>query len=348
MSAPWRASAIALAGVLLLPGSAGATGVGDATWTPSVSTVTPVESRFLVDGDAIDYRTDAVWDRAQADGLATYLDGGLRYTHEVNDRSGRLSATGYWATNLPAPSFDRDDDDTDGRWEEAEIIAGADRPEPGITYRTIVQFSRWHGRRVRGVCGWVWDRRLGGTEVLSQLSRELLGEWQAERFTLSYHTLPYPRVGERPELRPDVATARCHDQRPGTNQDGFVVTFSRPLSWTDFADLVSVGSGKWTAFEAIGSSPVDARPWTCGGPVDDAVRLAQCRAMGVRPQGITAAVGYFDSLAVDQLRSDPAVAAVDTLQDSLTGLLFDVGGFGVEPPGLTVNDRYWELILARP
>ena len=33
-------------------------------------------------------------------------------------------------------------------------------------------------------------------------------------------------------------------------------------------------------------------------------------------------------------------------RDSLTGLLFDIGGFGVERPGLTVNDRYWELFLA--
>ncbi len=68
--------------------------------------------------------------------------------------------------------------------------------------------------------------------------------------------------------------------------------------------------------------------------------------MGVRPHGVTAAVGYFDQLAEGQLRESAAVVAVDPLQDSLTGLLLDVGGFGVEPPGLTVNDRYWELVLA--
>ena len=52
------------------------------------------------------------------------------------------------------------------------------------------------------------------------------------------------------------------------------------------------------------------------------------------------------SVAIGQLRDDPAVVAVDPLQDSLTGLLLDVGGFGVEPPGLTINDRYWDLVLA--
>ena len=64
------------------------------------------------------------WARAQRRGLERYLETGLRYTHEINDRSGRLSATGYWATNHPDPAFDRDDDDGDGRWEEAEITVG--------------------------------------------------------------------------------------------------------------------------------------------------------------------------------------------------------------------------------
>jgi hypothetical protein len=27
----------------------------------------------------------------------------------------------------------------------------------------------------------------------------------------------------------------------------------------------------------------------------------------------------------------------------VTGLLFDVGGFGVVRPGLTVNDAWWEV-----
>ncbi len=100
-----------------------------------------------------------------------------------------------------------------------------------------MQFSRWHGKRAKGSCEWTWDRRQGRTEVLSQLSRELLGEWQAERYTLTYDTLPFPRVGQRPQLPANVATARCRDPRPGVNQDGFIVTFSQPLSWAAFTDL---------------------------------------------------------------------------------------------------------------
>ena len=336
----------ALASVLLLSSTVMAEGVGGATWTPAESETTASASRLLVADDAITYRTDAVWDRNQARGLAAYLDTGLRYTHEVNDRSGRLSATGYWATNHPDPAYDRDDDDGDRRWEEAEIIAGAEAPRPGRTYTSLVQFSRWHGKRAKGKCEWAWDRRRGQAEVLSQLSRDLFGEWQAERYTLTYDTQPYARVGMAPELPIDSSRARCRDADPGVNQHGFVITFSRPLDWTELTELVSAGSAKWTAFEAIGSTSQDGLTWTCGGPFDDEQRLAPCRAMGVRIDGITATVGYLDDLAVEQLREHPDVAVVEGLRDSLTGLLFNVGGFGVERPGLTVNDRYWEFFLA--
>ena len=323
-----------------------AQGVGDASWTPSESTTTAPLSRFIRAGDSITYRTDAVWDQAQSDGLVRYLGDGLRYTHEVNDRTGRLSATGFWATNHPDPAYDRDDDDGDGRWEEAEITIGATPPVAGQVYTSMLQFSRWHGKRQKGACAWAWDRRLGVSEVLSQLSRDLLGEWQAERFTLTYDAEPYPRVGPRPELPADSPPARCRDARPGDGQDGFVVTFSEPLSWADFRALPTDGSAKWTAFEAIGSSQADSLTWTCGGPVTTELALAPCKAMGLAIDGVTAAVGYLDDPAVNDLRADPAVAHVDGLRDPITGLLFEVGGLGVERPGLTVNDRYWETFLS--
>jgi hypothetical protein len=344
MSRGARAVAAALAGVVLVTATTVAAGVGDATWTPATSTTSATESSLFVDGDSIVYRNESVWDREQADGLARYLEAGVRYTHEINDRSGRLSATGFWASNHPDPAYDRDDDDGDGRWEETEIIAGGKGPEAGERYASLVQYSRWRGKRVRGRCEWAWDRRRGQAEVLAQLSRDLLGEWQAERYTLSYDSVPYPRVGLRPELPAATARPRCRDERPGVNQAGYVVTFSRPLSWAAFRDRVSAGSAKWTAFEAIGSHPQDGRTWTCGGPVDDSLRLAPCREMGVRIDGISAAVGFVDEVALRQLRDDPAVAAVEPLRDALTGLLHDVG-FGVGDPGLTVNDRYWELVL---
>jgi hypothetical protein len=109
--------------------------------------------------------------------------------------------------------------------------------------------------------------------------------------------------------------------------------------------LVSAGSAKWTAFEAIASHPQDDLVWTCGGPFDDELRLGPCRTLEVEPRGVSAAVGYLDPVAADQLRRSDDVVAVEPLRDSLTGLLFSIGGLGVERPGLTVDDRYWELVL---
>ena len=340
-----RAATTALLATLLVAPAVTATGVGDATWTPSESATSASSSRFLSRDDSLTIRTDAVWDGGQADGLEAYLDTGLRYTHEINDGSGRLSASGYWATNLPDPAFDRDDDDGDRRWEEAEIIGGRATPRVGRDYTTLVQFSRWHGKRVKGQCEWSWDRRRGELDVLAQLSRNAFGEWQAERFTRTYDNVAYPRVEAGPELPTDTTRARCRDADPGENQSGFTITFARPLSWSETTGLISAGSAKWTAFEAIGSHPDDRRTWTCGGPFDDELRLGPCKTLGVELDGLSAAVGYLDPIAADQLRRHPDVVAVDELRDPLTGLLFSIGGLGVERPGLTVNDRYWELVL---
>jgi hypothetical protein len=331
-----------LTAVLVAP-AVTATGVGDATWTPSESTTSASNSRFLSPADSLTIRTDAVWDRGQAGGLKTYVDAGLRFTHEVNDVSGRLSATGYWATNLPDPAFDRDDDDGDRRWEEAEIIG--DAPQAGREYTTLVQYSRWHGKRVKGKCEWSWDRRKGELEVLAQLSRNAFGEWQSERFTRTYDSVAYPRVEAGPELPADTTRARCRDADPGQNQSGFTVTFARPLTWAEMTGLISAGSAKWTAFEAIGSSPGEQRTWTCGGPFEDELRFGPCRSLGLEVDGLSAAVGYLDSIAAGQLRESDDVVAIEALRDPLTGLLFAIGGLGVERPGLTVNDRYWELVL---
>lgn len=341
----------AMAGVLLaLPGPQGpisvarAAGVGGATWTPSASATLMRPSDHLVAGDAFGFETTASWTRGQRAGLAAYVEAGLRYTHEVNDRSGRLSATGTWATNLPDPAFDRDDDDGDGRWEEAEIIAGARLPRAGQGYVAIIQLSRWHGRQARR-CTWAWDRRKGSVEVLSQLSQDLLGEWQAMRYTLTYVHLAYPRVDPRPGLPDDAPAAECGPRDPGDALlRQVVVTFARPLVWEEFTALAQ-GGGAWVAFEAIGSAERDDLPWTCGGPVQEAPGTLACASLGVRPEGVVAAGGAFADDAIERLRGDPAVALVEPRQDALTGLLGEVGGFGVEPPDLTLNDAYWRLFL---
>ena len=341
------AATAVLATTTAVPRPVLAIGVGGATWTPVTSSTTATSSRFLVPDDSIDYVTETSWSRAQSAGLQAYVDDGLRYTHEINDRSGRLSATGYWATNHPDPAFDRDDDDADGRWEEAEITAGTEAPRAGREYEVVIQFSRWRARQKRNRCEWAWDRRLGSMDVLSQLSRDLLGEWQAERFTRTFARVAYPRVGLIPAIPADTIDAECSVRGPlDEAHTGVVVTFAEPLRWADFLAMPD-GAGRWTAFEAIGRSDRAPGTWTCGGPVHPDSGLRPCRAMDVKPDGVVAAVGYFDDATLEALRGRSDVARVDGLRDSITGFLSDLGGFGVQPPDLTVNDAYWDLFLSR-
>jgi hypothetical protein len=333
---------LVLVAVASLAGPALGLGVGDATWTPDRSTTSVTPSRFLDTADALTFQTVATWGPEQSEALAAYLGNGLRYTHEVNDHSGRLSATGFWATNHPDPAFDRDDDDGDGRWEEAEIIAGR-APLAGQDYTTLVQFSRWHAKRKHGACRWAWDRRSGDAVVYSQLSGAWLGEWQAERYTRAYDRTDYARVDARTADPGEAPSARCRDALARPGESGVTVTFGQPLPWSEFLALPGVGTGRWTAFEAVGRIEGDGLPWTCGGPVDVDLGLRPCRGFGVRPDGVVAAVGYFDGAGLDALRATPQVARISDLRDPLTGLLFDLGALGVVAPGLTVNDGYWEL-----
>ena len=119
-----------------------------------------------------------------------------------------------------------------------------------------------------------WDRRQGDAEVLSQLSRELFGEWQAERYTLSYGTSDYPRVEARVPAVDAALAARCREDAPGPAQSGVTVTFSQPLaldgsSWRCPARAAVAGP----AFEAIGGS----RAMTCPGrAVDRSAPTSRC------------------------------------------------------------------------
>jgi hypothetical protein len=336
-----------LTGLSVSPATAN--GVGNASWTPSSAETTAYPSDLLVPGDSLTVRTVKVWPREQVEGLGRYVAAGLRYTHEVNDRSGRLSATGYWATNLPDPAFDRDDDDGDGRWEEAEITAGAELPKAGRPYTALVQLSRWREVQRRKRCDRAWDLRAGEMEVLSQLSRELLGEWQAERYTLAYDRVRYGRSDPRPDLPADAPEPDCGpagDQGEGTTD--LVVTFARPIGWDE---LLEMGGERlpWSAYEAIGSHPDDDLLWTCGGPTAGRDRdgLQACRTFSVEAEGVVAAGGHFTDAEAARVRVDERVIRVREWHDSLPTWVAQLAGIEVEPPDLTLDDAYWSLVLGR-
>jgi hypothetical protein len=138
------------------------------------------------------------WDKAGVRSLRRYEAKGWRYTQEVNDLSGRLSGTGSFISDLPGASYDRDDDDGDGRWEEVEVTATqAGAIKAGRTYHVGFHLTRWS--RTCDDCRWTWTRQGGRAWALSQLSSHFLFEWQAMRWTDPYASVRYRRMA-RPDL----------------------------------------------------------------------------------------------------------------------------------------------------
>lgn len=181
--------------VVLVGRDAAAAGVGGATWTPSLARSVLTLAGYRVVRDSVYLFVRLRWDREAIRGLRAYERQGLRYTQEVNDVSGRLSATGSFVTDLPSASFDRDDDDGDGRWEEVEVtVTDARAIKAGRTYFVGFQFSRWSRTCEADDCPWRWTARAGRLAVLSQLSSFFFGEWQAIRYTDPYRFEPYGRM----------------------------------------------------------------------------------------------------------------------------------------------------------
>lgn len=230
---------------------AAAAGVGGATWTPETGRVTAVTSGYRVPRDSTYLYLRLRWNAAGLTGLRGY---GLAYTQEVNDLSGRLSASGFWMSDLPGAAYDRDDDEADGRWEEAEVTA----PDPrllvaGRTYTVAIQLTRWWRPCASG-CRWRWEFRPARVAALSQLSARLFGEWQAIRYTLPWATARLPAL-PRPAASP----------APGT-----------------FAAVAAMDAGATEQHRFIGRTAAGHRA-VCAGPAPSlAAARRTCRALGLR------------------------------------------------------------------
>lgn len=198
----WAVAPLLLALVVAGQGSASAAstpiGVGGATWTPKVVSMTVTPSGWRERYDSVYVFLRLAWSRKTARALRGYEARGLRYTQELNDLRSRMSATGFWMSDLPGAVFDSDDDDGDGRAEELEItVTEPGAIEPGRVYVIGFQLSRW-SQPCAG-CDWAWNRRATDLWALSQLSSFFLGEWQAERWTSPYASVAIPRM--RPPAR---------------------------------------------------------------------------------------------------------------------------------------------------
>lgn len=111
----------------------------------------------------------------------------LMYTHDVTEVGTKFSAKNWYATNFPGPVFDSDDDNCDGKYEEAEITAaaahGASYLHPSNTYYCHFKFTTpggtgssklqlsaqvsWFGLAYEGcVWEWGWHTVPGYSDVL--------------------------------------------------------------------------------------------------------------------------------------------------------------------------------------
>jgi hypothetical protein len=185
----------ALLAVLLVgrDAAAASTHVGGATWTPRTVEMTVALAGFRVPRDSVYVFLRLTWDKKGVRALREYERQGLRYTQELNDLASRVSGSGLWMSDLPGASFDLDDDDGDGRWEEMEVTASeAGAIKAGRTYVVGFQVTRWWRTGDGG--RWHWSHRATTVVALSQLSSEFLGEWQAQRWTRPYASAELPRT----------------------------------------------------------------------------------------------------------------------------------------------------------
>ncbi|MFN8620580.1 MAG: hypothetical protein U0869_07555 [Chloroflexota bacterium] len=174
---------------------AAATGVGGATWSPKHVRMVITQAGYRTYLDSVYVFLELRWDKAGVRALRDYEAQGWRYTQEVNDLSGRLSGTGSFVSDLPGASYDRDDDDGDGRWEEVEVTATeAGAIKAGRTYHVGFHLTRWS--RTCDDCRWTWTHKGGRAWGLSQLSSNFLGEWQAMRWTNPWASVRYSHMAK--------------------------------------------------------------------------------------------------------------------------------------------------------
>lgn len=240
------------------------------------------------------------WDAA---GLAALRGYGLAYTQELNDLTGRLSASGFWMSDLPGAAFDRDDDDRDGRWEEAEVTA----PDPGAlraerTYTVGIQLTRWWRPCATG-CRWRWEFRPARVAAISQLSAPLLGEWQAIRYTRPWAIVRVPG-SVRPALPPRTAST-SHTVAPPTR--GGTGRGTPP------GHARRAAPAALRVYRLSGTLP-GGRQALCSGPAADlATARRACRSLGLRAPIRVAGTGTghpFDDRGRRHERWDGSATAV--------------------------------------
>lgn len=125
-----RAGHIAAVGVaaLLLGALPAPSNASHASYAPTNFSQTKAVTTWRTSGDSIWVFSDESWNSTDAAAVRGYSAQGYRYTQDMRDLDNNVNATGNtrntdWRSNFPNPVYDRDDDNSDYRWEESEVTA---------------------------------------------------------------------------------------------------------------------------------------------------------------------------------------------------------------------------------
>lgn len=234
-----------------MPASVSANNIGGASYAPSsIGSASRFQSTWRTSNDSQTFYINAKWDAAHRAGVQAYTADGYRYTQDFRDLHANLHATGRFASTLLSPVYDRDDDNGDRRWEEAEITSNSvNFPSVGENYYSDVQLSHWYAN-CNGGC-YTWDSGSGSVGYQSQISRwdALFGEWNTHKFSGTYRKVPYPV-----QYAPSAATSSTDSASAGdSGQDRGSTKFT-----ADVDGLVVIGEADGRELDVRVASP--ARP----------------------------------------------------------------------------------------
>lgn len=172
---------------LVTAGSAIATNLGGATYSPSWFSQS-ISNNYTHHWsyDSYTVYTYAKWDSAHRTGVQNWTSQGYRYTQDQRDLNNNLSALIYFGTNFPNPVWDLDDDNGDQKKEEAEVTAdSATFPTANYQYSYWQRWSRSIYRYQSGYFTWVYDGDSGNIGHQSQISF-WAGEFDTHRYSGTY------------------------------------------------------------------------------------------------------------------------------------------------------------------
>lgn len=349
------------------------------------------------------------WNSTRASNMRHVAGHGFRFTHDARDISSNLNATGSTWTQLPSPYYDKDDDNGDRKWEEAEVTAEASSfPTAGVWYDSYLYHMRWWASC--STCQPVnWDPDSGYIQQAEQLSEQLWWtsdkwdctpngdyapcsvlisqlwyRWQQKPSSFSSSTTaaisssePAPsagvgvtqdEVGFAPEIivpagvpfgvasidrrdyliTPDLsqgleayaASARAlAADVVATGSARGMATFSRPLAWSEIADLEALGATIHSV-ELVSDEMGDGLRWTFIGPYSASTPALM---EGLAPEdnipmlGVVAAeITVPDAAALARLTAEPSVFVIDLSPAYVRRLAADY-------EDILVNDLYWHL-----